>query len=236
MLHVKYLGTDMYFLASVLWLLCYRILPGTAESNLTLVWKGVNAYYALNPSADRYTQMKLSMFVKPDSPNTKFPKLKGKGAEIRALVPAMHAVWCQYMSRGDTQHAQIKTALECSVAMDRIIQSNAHVFALSDDDARSFKTMAFTFLLLQNAVGKWYPRHGMMLFDVTVKSHFLAHMALNAHHLNPRLGYCFQGEDYMGKMKRISAMSAKGNNVYLMSHKTVAKYCRGLQLVLEGCS
>ena len=27
--HVKHLGTDMYFAGSVLWLLCYRILPGS---------------------------------------------------------------------------------------------------------------------------------------------------------------------------------------------------------------
>ena len=29
LLHVKYLGTDMYYLGSTLWLLCYVVLPGT---------------------------------------------------------------------------------------------------------------------------------------------------------------------------------------------------------------
>ena len=29
-MHCKYMGTDTYFIGSVLWLLCYSVLPGTA--------------------------------------------------------------------------------------------------------------------------------------------------------------------------------------------------------------
>ena len=38
LLHVQYLGTDMYFLASVLWLLCYIVLPGRACNLSWEVW------------------------------------------------------------------------------------------------------------------------------------------------------------------------------------------------------
>jgi len=233
LLHIKYLGTDQYFNASVLWLLCYMVLPGSAEDNMTLVWQCVERYYVSNPSGERYSNMKLSMFTDPASPKSAFPKLKGKGAEIRALTPALHVVWCKYMKRKDPQHEQIATALASSVKIDKIMEESRHLSALPADSAKEFKAMVFSFLILQNALGKWYPKKELKLFLVTPKSHFLAHVALTAQYINPRLGFCFQGEDYMGKMKAIASLSARGNSVYQVSGKTVAKYCRALQLVLE---
>ena len=104
---------------------------------------------------------------------------------------------------------------------------------MPDAAAREWKSMVFTFLMMQNALGKWHAKNRMHLFNITMKSHYFAHMGLNAHHINPRLGYCFQGEDYMAKIKAITAASARGNNVYQVSGKATAKYCRGLQLVFE---
>ena len=40
-MHSKYLGTDMVFLASCLWLLCYRILPDSPLQNLKACWDKV---------------------------------------------------------------------------------------------------------------------------------------------------------------------------------------------------
>ena len=237
LLHVKYLGTDMYFNGSVLWLLCYKVLPGTAENNLSIVWRDIERYYVADPSPERYNGMKLNMFIDPSSPNVKSPSLKGKGAEVRALTPALHAVWSKYMDAGNKQHKEIKLALACSVRVDRIMDEQKGEYALPDAAAREWKSMVFTFLVMQNALGKWHAKNKMLLFNITMKSHYFAHMGLNAHHINPRLGYCFQGEDYMAKIKAITAASARGNNVYQVSGKTTAKYCRGLQLVFEdGCA
>ena len=109
MMHVKYLGTDMYFNASVLWLLCFKVLPGDCHANLEIVWQAVLQWYDSNPSrsAERYSNLKLSMFCKPASPNSSFPVLKGKAAEIRALTPALYSCWCKYMDPRDTQHKEI---------------------------------------------------------------------------------------------------------------------------------
>ena len=38
-MHSKHMGVDMYFVASVLMLLVYHMLPGTAQQNLDAVWK-----------------------------------------------------------------------------------------------------------------------------------------------------------------------------------------------------
>ena len=234
MLHVKYLGTDMYFNASVLWLLCFKVLPGDCHANLEIVWQAVLQWYDSNPSAERYSNLKLSMFCKPASPNASFPVLKGKAAEIRALTPALYSCWCTYMDPGDTQHKEIKIALACSVRVDKILDEQKGAYALPAVAAKEFKAMIFAFLVVQNSLGKWYSEHGMKLFNVTIKSHYLAHLGLNAVHINPRLGFCFQGEDFMGKIKLITGMSARGNDIYQVSGKTLAKYCRGMQLVLEG--
>ena len=73
----------------------------------------------------------------------------------------------------------------------------------------------------------------MNAFRITIKSHFLAHIGLNARYMNPRLGFCFAGEDYMAKIKLITGISARGNNVYQVSSKTVEKYSRGMELLLR---
>ena len=40
-LHVMYLGTVMYVWGSVLWLLCFVILPDTPQKNMETVWAGI---------------------------------------------------------------------------------------------------------------------------------------------------------------------------------------------------
>ena len=37
-LHIVYLGVAMYLLGSVLWLLCYDVLPGSPQDNMSVVW------------------------------------------------------------------------------------------------------------------------------------------------------------------------------------------------------
>ena len=41
------------------------------------------------------------------------------------------------------------------------------------------------------------------LFNVTIKAHYILHIAMLSARLNPRLSMCYAGEDYMKHMKRI---------------------------------
>jgi len=66
-------------------------------------------------------------------------------------------------------------------------------------------------LALQNAVGSYFmsvkPR---ALFNTTIKSHSMAHIAVNAKHVNPRISICYAGEDYMKAIRRMVSTSIQG--------------------------
>ena len=45
-LHIMHLGTSMYLLGSVLWLLCYQVLQaGSPKANMDRVWATISNYY-----------------------------------------------------------------------------------------------------------------------------------------------------------------------------------------------
>ena len=44
-LHVMHLGTTMYMLGAVLYLLCFNVLDGTPEDNMHAIWTDINQFY-----------------------------------------------------------------------------------------------------------------------------------------------------------------------------------------------
>ena len=122
-MHVKYLGTDQYFLGSVLFVLCCRLMGGSREDNALQIWGMVSEFYTANEQLCRcpYKILKLSMF---SSGPGGYPKLKGKAAEVRDLAPALLSVWREGMSEEDPMHIAILCALEASCRMEEILRRN----------------------------------------------------------------------------------------------------------------
>jgi hypothetical protein len=115
MMHVKHLGTDMYYYGSILWLLIYAILSNTPEVNLCTVWGAISGYYSHNRVVDTFRNMKLSMFTDPAAPRNTYPKLKGRAAEVKRLGPALLHVWERWGNAGDRIHQQVRAGLRHSI-------------------------------------------------------------------------------------------------------------------------
>ena len=62
------------------------------------------------------------------------------------------------------------------------------------------------------------------LFNVTIKAHYIIHIAVTAKFLNPRLAMCYSGEDYMHHMKRLVQSSVRGTKRLRFTRKCVTKY------------
>ena len=76
-----------------------------------------------------------------DKPRAKMVKLKGRGAAIKALIPALLSVWKQhYMVGSVQQHEEIALALECSVRIDDILDERKTDFKLPGPVAAEFET------------------------------------------------------------------------------------------------
>ena len=169
------------------------------------------------------------MFTNPEKPYAKMPKLKGRGAEVKALIPALHWVWTtQYHQAGDQQHEEIALGFQCSARLDEILIENKDEFKLSGEVAAEFEACVWVFLLMQNSLAMHYSGLGLLLFDITPKSHYLAHIGLSAKFLNPRLGWCYAGEDFMHTVKTLGSAAAIGNSPSMVGRKLVSKYKVGL--------
>jgi hypothetical protein len=93
-MHIKHLGLDKVLLGSVLWLLVNWVLPGNdLEGKMSLVWADIDRIYKEQDTAHRYSNIMTTMFS-----GTSTPKLKGKAADIKCLVPVLHKVIYKVLS------------------------------------------------------------------------------------------------------------------------------------------
>ncbi len=58
-----YLGINQVLLGTVLWLLCFRMMPGAAAANLEKVWSQIHDHYSANPVASHFSNLNLSSFT-----------------------------------------------------------------------------------------------------------------------------------------------------------------------------
>ena len=67
-MHCKSLGIDKPLLGSVLYILIHFILPGTVDENLQQVWDDIQEGYEFLGSANRYGNMRRTMFHTKSQP------------------------------------------------------------------------------------------------------------------------------------------------------------------------
>jgi hypothetical protein len=207
-MHSKYLGTDMVFLASCLWLLCYRVLPGDDPlANLQTCWAKISAVYKENKIADRYRGMsKLSLFERKKGG----PKLKGRAAQVASLAIPMFHLWADNMDGGNILHKKIKTWLKMNMLTEQILKENAEGLALESECCSKFKTMSFAMAQLHRDLAQSYMDEEVTLFSDIPKIHTWLHSVLSSHVLSPRLTWCFRQEDYMSVQRTLAKSCCKG--------------------------
>eukprot|EP00969_Alexandrium_andersonii_P290743 12850753-Alexandrium_andersonii.AAC.1 len=83
---------------------------------------------------------------------------------------------------------KVLMALRHSVRMESILHEHKDVPVIPPQAAATFRTSIFKFLELQNELQASALSNGLRFFNVTIKSHYLAHAAIRAHLLNPVFG------------------------------------------------
>ena len=58
-------------------------------------------------------------------------------------------------------------------------------------------------------------------------------MALDTWYLNPRMTWCYSGEDFMGKIRPLCSSSVRGNTMWSGIGKAFEKYVRALDMLLQ---
>ena len=104
------------------------------------------------------------------------------------------------------------------------------LFRFSAEDFEKFKQMTWVYLRLYTALAKTFMNEGKLLFDITVKSHYMAHLMIQSEWLNPRLSWTFAGEDFMHIMKILAQSCVRGTQGPKVAAKMLAKYSLTLDL------
>ena len=237
LMHAKHMGTDMYFYASVLFLLCFDVMRHEPEDNCALIWKEITEIYERDKYKERLGSLQLSMFCSASDPHKSMPKLKSKSSESRHLGKPLLEIWQKRMDARNVQHVQIRLALESSVAIEAVLDHHSTEIRLPSAAYEEYKKHCFRFLQCFNALARYYsmelapPR---LLFDITFKAHACGHGALMYKWLNPRLGWCYAGEDFMQTCRRLMGACVRGNAAMSATVKFVDHYRFGMHMELSG--
>ena len=176
---------------------------------------------------DRINEMKPSMYYHGAA---EFPRLKSKAAETRHLAGALQIAFARLCDGGNEQHKQVKALMACAVRLEKLIDENKFNYKLSASDAEGWRDACQGLVQLTTRLGHYYHPQHILLFHTTIKNHYALHLALIAKHFNPRLGWCYAGEDDASR-KDLGAEFLLGVSPPLVVNKVMTKYSRGLSLM-----
>ena len=74
----------------------------------------------------------------------------------------------------------------------------------------------------------WARSMGYRRWGPIIKMHYAMHIAIQARVTNPRFGWTYMDEDFMGLLKQIAESCAKGTPAQGMVLKLCERYVRGI--------
>jgi hypothetical protein len=228
-LHVLYLGISQYFLGSILWMLTYTMVAGTPEQAFAKIWAAILEQYKIQNTGVQYSQMAISSFVTPAKAKKEYPRLKGRGAEIKGLVDPLIAVFAKFKKRSE-HDARVQETMEALSHMQAILDEFKYDAFLSAPGAKKFQEETDKFLNGYTLLGLDCDRKQQLGFTAAPKLHWLWHMAFRSKFLNPRRVACFIDEDFVNHMKHIAARCCSGTQLHNVPTSLMKKYRWGLYL------
>ena len=203
---------------------------------MSRVWSRIQHHSRELKIRDRYRNMHISMFCIRSRPNFKFPKLKGRAAEIKCLVHPLLLTWCEFMDSTSVVHKQIRLLLQCSARMEDLVYDRKKEYKFAPDAHADLMRNCENFLVLSSAVSNHFSGEGIKVFNIVPKHHFLWHCCFLAKYLSPRWSWCFSGEDYMQHMRRLGQSVLRGTPANMVSRKIAHKFVRGFTWRLSRCA
>lgn len=232
-MHVKYLGLDQYMFGATLSLLCFFVMSASPLENLQSCWAFIQSYYKDHEVDVKYRHLnRLTMFVR----KKQGPKLRGKACEIKSFGPVLLALWQRYMNHSIKVHQQISMMLKLNCRMESLISEHKSSVSFPALAAQEFQDSAFAMCALQQVISNHFEDEGHTMFATTSKNHMLLHIAMMSKDINPRLTWCFTGEDMMHKCQRLLQACVNGLKNPQATVKAATHYRLGMHLLCQKLS
>ena len=216
-LHVLDLGVLQYFLGSCIWTLVWESkLPGGLLERQDHVWRLLcNEFDILGTDLSQRLPREdfFGVFGKQRGPNpSSFPALSAKAARIRHTLPAMQRVAQKIhadQQLDEDEHVLQRDALGALTEFYAIVYAGGHV--LAEAAAERIIDVVDAFLRKQNSLAMIYWGKNMKHYNVTFKSHLFWHMARHCKFFNPRHGWAYRDESFVGSVAVVVKSVISGN-------------------------
>ena len=223
-MHVVHLGTSQYLLGSVLQTLVYEKVRGRPLNAMERIWSDINEEYRRAECASQFSTLGLSSFTDPKAPRGSYPRLKGRAAEVKGLVPVLAQVWKRYQSAESESDQLVDRLLGLQIRFQELLDEDATAMHLSEESAEGLCKVTDKLLSVYSKLAKQADENGALLWNVTPKFHMLYHFARKAAFLHPRRGACYQDEDFMGRVKGLVASSSHALPLHQVATTVLKKY------------
>ena len=109
-----------------------------------------------------------------------------------------------------TEFRLLRYALQRLVRFYTIIHQHGHHMPREAGEECFQKLKEF--LRAQNALGQHYRNREppLMLFHVTCKSHLMWHLGKTCRYFNPRCGWCYRDESFVGRVAKVARSVVAG--------------------------
>jgi len=233
-LHIIYLGTAQYLLGSVLYVLVFKVLGESASENMTKVWNVVCDYYKMNQVSVQYSSIQISSFCNPKNPGDHYPRLKGKGAEVKDLVAPLSTAWDMLVPDDFPQKASIQSILRHQIQAQEILHEFRDELFLPIDKSICLRNHINQLCLQYQRLAVKADKDADLLWSQPTKWHWLWHLAERSRYLNPRRSNTMIDEDYVGRIKDLVHACASGTDMDEMAVKAIEKYRYGFDFLAPG--
>ena len=191
------------------------------------LWLEIRKAYKSQKSKCRLNQLKMKMID-----GTPFPKLKAKASETKHLLKPVAAVLQQILPDHPVPELhEMFILVTLSSKLDEILDESAGP-VLAPAAARDLKAGLFGYNQRLTTLCWRLHGQGAMYFNYTVKHHYMLHIALLAERASPKIWWCYQGEDFMQKVKLLCQARQRGVANENLMEKVAIKYLWALDMLL----
>ena len=232
LMHCLYLGWLQYVYGSVISLLVFDCYGGEDHlANLLAVGQYIQNFQMKNKMRQRYNRRldQLTMFQS----GTKFPKLRGKAAEIQSLAETLWSLWSLKMDQHNEQHRLIEFLLRFNNQIHQILAEYHPRYGFLSvplPQAKELFDLGLKMSQVHYQLMVFYRDGGQKLFNLTTKTHFCLHSLFLSRWIHPAAVWCYKGEDQMQRAAKVWKSCLKGSKHFQVAKKAAWKERHLLQL------
>ena len=195
---------------------------GVLSDQVLVLWNLTQKFYDDTKVGDRLNKLELKDYCNPKSPHSNYPVFNaGSMTKCRRLVP-FAAQLSRDFNLGSRRDAHRQCAFEALERVYNIILTGPD--HLPDQTVSNLRSTIDDFLAHQAWLNKQGLERNVFVYNCTIKSHYLWHLGEDSKWQNPRLGWTYQDEDFVGRIAALCRSVTRSTGAVQRQRALLSKY------------